>query len=479
MRFAARDLPAGLSLDPETGRITGALSERGRHAVTLQAQNSRGTAERLFTIVVGDEIALTPPLGWNSWNIWGGGVTQEKVHAAAQALVASGLREHGWTYINLDDGWQGRRGGDFNAIQPNAKFPDLAALAEEVHSLGLKLGIYSSPWRTTFNFNIGSSADRADGGYTWIDRGEHNQNFHYRFPPNQSWLARQRWLAPLHYRMEKRRQSALKAELRAFGGHSFVAADVAQWAAWGVDYLKYDWVPIDVAHVEEMGAALARCGRDIVYSVSNNTALGVAAEVSARANSWRTSSDVMDTWDDVRGIGFTRDRWAPFQRPGHCNDPDMLVIGEVGWGHPRQTRLTSAEQYAHVSLWALLGGPLLLGCDLEKLDPFTLGLITNDEVLDLNQDLLGKQAIRIGGGWRTDVFAKPLEDGSWALGFFNRGEKRAQVQLPLPKLGKAVAWSVRDVWRQRDLGEFSERFAMAVAPHGVVLVRAFSIAPQR
>ena len=151
MEFSATDLPPNLSLDQQSGQITGALSTAGHYRITLRATNALGAAERSLEIVCGDEIVLTPPMGWNSWNCWGGKISQEKTSAAARALVASGLRDHGWTYVNIDDGWQGQRGGEFNAIQPNAKFPDMAAMANEIHSLGLKFGIYSTPGRQVFS----------------------------------------------------------------------------------------------------------------------------------------------------------------------------------------------------------------------------------------------------------------------------------------------------------------------------------------
>ncbi len=147
-------------------------------------------AERTLTIIAGDRIALTPPMGWNSWNCWGGQVSEEKVRAAARAFVSLGLREHGWSYVNIDDGWQGVRGGPFNAIQPNTKFPDMAGLAEEVHSLGLKLGIYSTPWRSSFYGHIGSSADDAQGDTEWMRAGVHTDVHRYRYPQERSRLER-------------------------------------------------------------------------------------------------------------------------------------------------------------------------------------------------------------------------------------------------------------------------------------------------
>jgi alpha-galactosidase len=159
MHFAARDLPAGLILDSETGCLTGTLAIPGEHRVLVQATNTRGSAERTLRIVIGEQIALTPPLGWNSWNCWGDIASQDKVLSAARAMVDKGLRDHGWTYINIDDGWQGVRGGAFNAIQPNSRFPNLKALIDSVHAMGLKFGIYSTPWRGSYAGYVGSSCD--------------------------------------------------------------------------------------------------------------------------------------------------------------------------------------------------------------------------------------------------------------------------------------------------------------------------------
>ena len=175
MTFAVDDLPAGLTLDPASGRITGTLSQVNEYTVTLRATNALGAAEKVFRIVVGDQIALTPPMGWSSWNCWGDAVSQEKVLSSARAMVEKGLSQHGWTYINIDDGWQGKRGGEYNAIQPNKKFPDMAALADEIHDLGLKFGIYSGPWRGTYAGYVGSSSDHADGTYDWVESGNVNE----------------------------------------------------------------------------------------------------------------------------------------------------------------------------------------------------------------------------------------------------------------------------------------------------------------
>jgi alpha-galactosidase len=481
MEFSADGLPDGLSLDSATGRISGVLPNPGEHTATLRAVNSLGMAERPLRIVVGEQIALTPPMGWNSWNAWGLQVTQDKVRAAAHALAATGLRDHGWSYVNIDDGWQGIRGGPFNAIQPNTKFPDIKALSDEIHALGLKLGIYSSPARATFGRHIGSSADTASGSYHWIEAGDYNEFYQYDIPESRSRFDGYTWLKPLAERSHKRERKKFTSAKRSFGQFSFVTQDVRQWVEWGVDYLKYDWVPIDLPHAAEMNAALRRSGRDFVYSISNNARLDVATELVKLANSWRTTVDIKDTWESVCDIGFGRDEWAPFNGPGHYSDADMLVLGwflgplppppDASTNRPGPTRLTSAEQYAHMSLWCLLSGPLLIGCDLEKLDPFTLNLLTNDEVLDVNQDALCKQATRVAHAGSSDVYAKPLADGSWAVGLFNRGDRPTIVRAKWTDVGLSGKHRVRDLWRQQDVGVFEQGFEADIAPHGVMLVR--------
>jgi alpha-galactosidase len=442
MRFSAADLPPGLALDPATGRITGALGSPGEFTVTLRAENALGADERPLRIVAGQAIALTPPLGWNSWNCWGKEVSQEKVLRSARAMVAAGLDQHGWAYINIDDGWQGLRTGAQGALEPNGKFPDMAALADAIHAMGLKFGIYSTPWTKSYAGFLGGSSENPDG--------RAGASFPVAAPRNGSMLP------------------------YAMGRYGFAARDARQWAAWGVDYLKYDWGPVDVADTAVMAAALRATGRDIVLSLSNNGAgniLGIVDGLAPLAQSWRTTNDINDTWSRVVAIGFSQGPWAPHQSPGHYNDADMLVVGHVGWGVPHPTRLTPDEQYTHISLWCLLGTPLLIGCDLEKLDPFTIGLLTNDEVLAVDQDALCRPATRVSGDGDLQVYAKPLEDGSWAVGLFNLGPNEATVTARWQDLGAPGPKLVRDLWRQRDVGTFGGGYGARVAPHGVVLLR--------
>jgi alpha-galactosidase len=443
MAFSADYLPAGLKLDANTGRINGEMDGKGVYPVVLRATNALGSAEKKFRIVVGDQIALTPPMGWNSWNCWADSVDQEKVLRSARAIVSSGLINHGWTYVNIDDTWQGQRGGTFNAIQPNEKFPDMKSLCDQIHGMGLKAGIYSTPWITSYAKYAGGSSDDASGAWS---------------------------------------KTQASSKFWHFGKNYFADDDARQFADWGFDYLKFDWNPNDVPHASEMSAALRKTGRDIVFSLSNTAPIDHAADWARLANCWRTTSDIFDGWDEnpkarynygVSEIAFSQDQWAGYAGPGHWNDPDMLVVGRVGWGanlHP--TRLTPDEQYSHVSMWCMLSAPLLIGCDLENLDSFTLGLLSNDEVLALDQDALGKPAVRVATLGPVDVYLKELEDGSRVLGFFNRGNDLAAINFnKMGYIGLSGAWHVRDLWRQTDLPDAKGALKLNIQPHGVILLK--------
>jgi len=434
MTFAADDLPEGLKLDAGTGIISGRVDKKGEYAVTLRAKNALGKAKKKFKIVVGDNIALTPPMGWNSWNCFAHAVSAERVKTAADAMVKSGLINHGWTYINIDDYWQNHRDskdptlqGPFRDAQgnvvPNSRFPDMKGLAGYIHNLGLKAGLYSSPGPWTCGGCTGS----------W----QHEQQ------------------------------------------------DAVQYAAWGFDYLKYDLcsyhdvvtdcessLPAAQKPYRDMGDCLKQQPRDIVYSLCQYGVLDVWKwGVSVGGNCWRTTGDIVDTWSSMSGIGFRQDAAAPFAGPGHWNDPDMLIVGKVGWGNLHPTRLTPNEQYTHISLWCLLSAPLLIGCDMTQLDPFTLNLLENDEVIAVDQDPLGKQAVVVARNGETRVYAKDLADGSKVVGLFNLGETETVVRVNWSDLGLKGKLRTRDLWRQKDLGKFKDSFSAPVPRHGVVLIK--------
>ena len=446
MTFSADGLPDGVKLDRATGRISGTLNAVGEYKVALHANNSLGSAEKPFRIVVGEDIELTPAMGWNSYNCYGTSIDEDKELHAAHAMVSSGLAQHGWTYVNMDDGWSAReRGGPFHALQADPRrCRDIKAMVDEIHGLGLKAGLYSTPWEISYGGKLGGSSDFPDGA----------------------------WPANANFKAEK---NARKPPY-AIGRYSFATNDAAQFAEWGFDYLKLDWGPVEAPETKAMYQALRATHRDIILSLSNNhvkNLFPLIGDVSPWAQSWRTTTDINDNWKRVASdIGFAQDAWAPFARPGHFNDADMLVVGQVGWFGPlRPTRLTPDEQYTHMSLWCLLSAPLLLGCDLERLDDFTLGLLSNDEVLEVDQDALGKQAVQVGGEGDLKIYAKPMDDGSLAVGLFNTGASEATVTANWSDLKISGKQRVRNLWRQKDLGVFTDKFAAAVASHGVVLVR--------
>ncbi len=478
MEFSAVNLPAGLQLDSATGRITGSVAAPGTFTVYVGAKNAAGAALHDIKFVIGDQIALTPPMGWNSWNSWAGNVDKDKVMQSVHALVSTGLINHGWSYVNIDDTWQGERTGPDHALLANDKFPDMKGMVDEIHALGLKAGIYSTPWITSYANYAGGSAANAEGTG---GRGGGNGNHH-------------------------------------IGEFHFMAADAKQYAAWGFDYLKYDWDSQKVSDIEEMSDALRASGRDIIYSLSNSLPRNEGPDLDRLANAWRTTGDIQDVWGrsitdtyhhGMAENGFSQDAWAPYSGPGHWIDPDMLVVGRVSVGSAMHaSKLTPDEQYTHISLWSLLAAPLLIGCDMQKLDAFTLSLLTNDEVLDLDQDVLGKQAVRVAGpaltlppavrrgrrggangaaapapvpvpaaapadnpGGNGLVYARPLADGSLAVGLFNVGPHEEKVTATWKDLGVEGKRSVRDLWRQKDLGTFADEFSTTVPSHGVVLVK--------
>lgn len=467
MKFSVNGLPTGLKVDAQTGQITGSLPKAGEFNVVLNAKNAKGADKKKFKIVVGETIALTPQMGWDSWNAYHETVTGENVMNAARAMVANKLIDHGWTYVNIDDAWQGKRGGKFNGILPNEKFPDIQKMCDEIHAMGLKIGIYSGPWVTTYAGYVGGSANNPEGNWP---------------------------IGPIH---QDTIIDGKKLWKRINGKYSFAENDAKQWAAWGFDHLKYDWNPKSSTpnetfeefhnNTETMAIALRNSGRDIVFSYSNSMPFEWIDDQLKMCNSWRTTGDIGDSWQSmatkafyipipkgqVDPIGPPSDKWAPFAKPGHWNDPDMLVLGVVDFGGKQHsTRLTPDEQYIHMTQWCMASAPLLLGCDLDKLDEFTLSLITNDEVLSVDQDMLGKQAtIASNNSNRLLVYVKDLEDGTKAVALYNLDNEPKTVTANWSDLKISGKQKVRDLWRQKDLGTFEEKFEAKVNPHGAVLLK--------
>jgi alpha-galactosidase len=357
-------------------------------------------------------LAKTPPMGWNSWNLFAEKVDDQTVRTIADAMVTSGMRDAGYIYVNIDDTWEGVR-DDKGNITTNHKFPDMKALADYVHSKGLKLGIYSGP------------GPRTCGSY------------------------------PASYGHEEQ--------------------DAKTFAAWGIDYLKYDWCSAGSIYkndalqpiYQKMGDALHATGRPIVYSLCEYGMGDVekwAPDVSG--NLWRTTGDIRDEWDSMIDNIHKQVKTAPYAGPGHWNDPDML---EIGNGH-----MTADEYRTHMSLWALVAAPLLAGNDLRSMSDVTKSILMNREVIAIDQDPLGKQASPVKDG-DLETWVKPLADGSVAVGVVNLGSAAAQATVKAAGLHLAgPVKKARDLWAHKDVKFTGGAYAAAIPAHGVLLLRVGS-----
>jgi alpha-galactosidase len=361
--------------------------------------------------VPGNGLAGTPPMGWNSWNHFGGAVDDKIVRETADAMVSNGMAAAGYVYVNIDDTWEGGRDAEGNII-PNNKFPDMKALGDYVHGRGLKLGIYSSPGAVTC------------GGYE--------------------------------------------------GSYGHEEQDARTFAGWGVDYLKHDWcsaarVYSDAdlrAAYQKMGAALARSGRPIVYSLCEYGMGDVWTwGPKAGANLWRTTGDIQDNWKSMSDIGFNQWRLASYAGPGHWNDPDMLEVGNGG--------MSSIEYKTHFSLWSMLAAPLMAGNDLRNMSSDTLQILTNGEVIGVDQDALGKQGQRIMTREGFEVWTRPLHDGSRAIGVFNRSEETRAIKVAWAEIGLAAKPNtLRDLWEHQAVAPAPQGWEGQVPAHGVILLIA-------
>jgi alpha-galactosidase len=351
-------------------------------------------------------LASTPPMGWNSWNHFACEASDAVIRAQADAMVTSGMKSVGYTYILIDDCWQGGRDAS-GYIRPNTKFPDMKALADYVHSRGLKIGIYSSPGPKTC------------GGFE--------------------------------------------------GSFGHEEQDATTYAAWGMDYLKYDLCSYDgmgdqVAAYKKMGDALKTTGRPMVYALCQyGMQRGWAWGASVGGNLWRTDDDIRDEYYVMAELGFGQNGLEKFSGPGHWNDPDMLEIGNGG--------MTSDEYRTHMSLWCILAAPLIAGNNLAAMDAETRDLLTNPEIIAIDQDTLGIQGHRIKQEGPIEVWAKPLKDGSTAIGMFNRGWGAMSVTVDFREIGLGNSVNLRDIWARKDLGSLREKYTAAVPQHGVVMIQ--------
>jgi len=368
-------------------------------------------------------LAQTPPMGWNSWNWFHAKVTQDDVKAAADLIVSSGMRDAGYVYVNIDDAWQGQRDAN-GVLHPNEKFPDMKGLADYVHSKGLKLGIYSSPGPQTCAKYEGSL--------------DHEQQ------------------------------------------------DADLYASWGIDYLKYDLCSFRAAKMdalapddrakqdklmrdayEKMHQALLKTGRPIVYSLCQYGYDAVWQWApSVGGNLWRTTGDVQANWASIALIAKTQLGLGKYAGPGHWNDPDML---EVGNG-----KLTLDENRAHMGMWAMLAAPLLAGNNLTQLTPEVTGVLTNREVIAIDQDRLGHQAERVYQEGPIEIWSRPLADGGVALAVINFGEDEnfmRGIGLHLKEAGVKPGMKAHDIWNAKDLGPIQDDYKYSLKRHQMLLLR--------
>lgn len=472
--FSATGLPAGVTLDAASGWITGnAPQQPGDVAVELTARNAKGAARRTLTLRVGEEICLTPPMGWNSWYVHSEGVSDKAIREMAAAMEEKGLADHGWIYLNIDDCWMGERDRQTKAIQPNAKFGDMKALADFVNAKGLKLGLYSTPWMSTYAGYIGGSALNEAGDYTEYYLPEHE-----RQNPEQ---------------LFGRYPNGIRKGLAQIGPVWMVDRDARQFAAWGIDYVKYDWKdwilekgpegywPSEEKPVHKTEASARRVSadfravdRDIVVSYSPDHSGYEDSFIPPYCNLWRLTHDIQADWAFLTAP-FAMENRLHLTRPGHYGDLDMLQIGPLGEPNRAEvvfkpSPLLPAEQYFQVTLWCLLTQPLLLSCHLPTMDAFDLNLVSNDEVIAIDQDPLGRQGYRVAnseGEW--EIWAKDLADGGKAVGLFNLSEEDRVLTVTKEQLG--TTGSVRDLWRQKALGAMGERLCAKVSPHGAALFK--------
>ena len=389
MEWSAEKLPKGLKLDSKTGIITGTVASEGEYIVTLKAKNSQGTCTQKLEIHIGDDLLLTPPMGWNSWNTFGQHLTEELVLQTADALVANGMRDLGYSYINIDDFWQlPERGADGHIQIDKAKFPrGIKYVADYLHERGFKLGIYSD------------AADKTCGGVC--------------------------------------------------GSYGHEEMDAKDFASWGVDLLKYDYCNAPAGRVEameryaKMGKALRATGRSIVFSVcewGQREPWKWAKQVGGHL--WRVSGDIGDVWDreanrmgGLRGILNILEINAPLNEyagPSGWNDPDMLVVGIGGKSMSigSESKGCTQEQYkSHFALWCMMASPLLCGNDVRNMDDSTLQVLLDKDLIAINQDVLGKQAERSIRADYYDIWVKPLADGRKAVACFNRMDTPQNIEL--------------------------------------------------
>jgi hypothetical protein len=475
MKFSATGLPAGLKLDAGAGIITGSLPKAGDHFVTVRAANAAGKAEAALRIVCGDTLALTPPMGWNSYDTFGDSVTESEMLANA-AWLKEHLQPAGWDTVVMDFRWydpeptgddrllnKTRVGAalaadEFGRLLPAPnRFPSAAngagfkPLADKLHSMGLKFGIHVMRGIPRQAVTAGTKC--LGGEFTALDAGDTNDKC--------GWCPD----------MFGVRDNA--------AGQAWYESCARLWAAWGVDYIKVDDLsePYHAAEIEMIRRAIAQNDHAIVFSTSPGpTTTGRAGHIAANANLWRISGDFWDRWQKLNAQFDLIAQWQGAGVPGHWPDADMIPLGYLAirsklGGNPHWTHFTRDEQLTLMSLWALAPSPLMLGMNLPDNDEWTTALLTNPEVLAVNQDASGKTAQRMFSPSQTaEVWVKKLSDGALVVGFFNRTDNTVKVDYAWRNLGFSSAPAVRDLWLRKDSGK-QERFTVELPAHGCALLR--------
>ena len=435
--FKIKGLPPELKLDPSTGIISGTVPPKGDYEITIHAKNSKGKDTRKLKIVAGDQLALTPPMGWNHWYAHYDRITDKMMREAADVMISSGMADVGYQYVNIDDCWMnapknndplrvGPLRDEKENIIPNRHFPDMKGLTDYIHSKGLKAGIYTSPGTLTC------------GGFA--------------------------------------------------GAYQHEELDARQFATWGFDFLKYDWCSYGrIAGKDksletyqkpyrQMGKILKSLDRDIVYNLCQYGMGEVwkwGGDVDAHC--WRTGGDLGFELDRIFDVALRNSEFRQYSKPGQWNDPDYIQIGWIGnankMGIPELTPMPANMQYAYMSLWCLLAAPLIYSGDMSKLDEFTLNILCNPEVIAVNQDPLGECAQVIKHGNDCFIMVKNLADGSKSVGLFNRGKSPADVVADWGELQISGKHTLRDLWRQKELGVYHQKFSASVPAQGVVMVK--------
>jgi len=472
LEFSARKLPAGLALDPHSGIVTGILPKAGSYSFTATAKNASGKASEKIKIICDDNLALTPPMGWNSYDAFGDNVVESEVLANAR-YIADKMQPFGWDTVVVDYCWSdpgahdnnrnGRAGAALAADKfgrllpaPN-RFPSATEgagfkpLADAVHAMGLEFGIHIM--RGIPRQSVNAKTPIEGSNFTAADAAKTDDKCDW---------------CPDMFGVSSNA-----------AGQAWYDSCARLWASWGVDYIKVDDLsrPYHLAEVEMVRSAIDHSGRSIVFSTSpGETPVSEAAHIMSHANLWRVSDDFWDNWRSLDHEFTLAARWNKFAGPGHWPDADMLPIGHLSVSHrsvgsDRFSHLTRDEELTHLSLWALLPSPLMVGANLPDNDDWTAALLTNPEVLAVNQDSAGKPAKRVFlDGRNAEVWLRDLADDSHAVGLFNRSYQPLNAQFEWKQLGLSSRPKVRDLWLHKDLDR-SKTFTFELPPHGCLLLK--------